>query len=74
MNDGTAHWLRQRITALAMIPLTIWFVWSSSHLFTLDRAGFQSWLNLHHHANLILFVIFSFDTVLSHEVGCSGSH
>ena len=58
MNDGTAHWLRQRITALAMIPLTIWFVWSSSHLFTLDRAGFQSWLNLHHHANLILFVIF----------------
>ena len=58
MNDGTAHWLRQRITAIAMVPLTFWFVWSSTHLFTLDRAGFQSWLNLHHNLNLILFVIF----------------
>ena len=41
-----------------MVPLTLWFVWSLSHLFTLDRAGFQSWLNLHHNTNLVLFVIF----------------
>ena len=58
MNDGTTHWLRQRITAIAMVPLTFWFVWSSSHLFTLDRAGFQSWLNLHNHLNLVLFAVF----------------
>tara|TARA_S200000501_G_C20444435_1_gene578027 strand:- start:282 stop:623 length:342 start_codon:yes stop_codon:yes gene_type:complete len=58
MNNGTTHWLRQRITAIAMVPLTFWFVWSSSYLFILDRAGFQSWLNLHNNVNLVLFVIF----------------
>ena len=58
MSDGTSHWLRQRITAIAMVPLTLWFVWSSSQLFSLDRAGFQSWLNLHYNLNLILFTLF----------------
>ncbi len=23
--DGTAHWWAQRLTALALVPLTVWF-------------------------------------------------
>ncbi len=26
--SGTGHWIAQRITAIALIPLVIWFVWS----------------------------------------------
>ena len=69
MNDGTAHWLRQRITAIAMVPLTFWFVWSSNHIFTLDRAGFQSWLNLNYNLNFFLFVIFIFSLFYHMKLG-----
>ena len=31
-HDGTGHFIWQRITALALIPLTLWFVWSILHL------------------------------------------
>ena len=71
MNDGTAHWLRQRIT-VSYDPITFG-LFGPQATFTLDRAGFQSWLNLHHHANLILFVIF-ISTLFYHMAGCSGSH
>jgi succinate dehydrogenase / fumarate reductase membrane anchor subunit len=27
-HDGTSHFLWQRITAIVLIPLTLWFVWS----------------------------------------------
>lgn len=27
-HEGTHHWLMQRLTAIALIPLTIWFVYS----------------------------------------------
>ena len=30
--SATSHWLYQRITAVFLIPLTIWFVYISSHL------------------------------------------
>ena len=26
--SGTAHWWAQRVTAIALAPLTLWFVWS----------------------------------------------
>jgi succinate dehydrogenase / fumarate reductase, membrane anchor subunit len=25
--SGTGHWWRQRLTAIALVPLTLWFVW-----------------------------------------------
>ena len=27
-HHGVSHWWLQRVTAVAMIPLTLWFVWS----------------------------------------------
>ena len=26
--DGTHHWWMQRVTGLALVPLTLWFVWT----------------------------------------------
>lgn len=36
--DGTGHWISERVTALALLPLTIWFVWFALHLSGASRA------------------------------------
>ena len=43
--DGTSHWWAQRVTAVALIPLSIWFVFSVIHLVGIDRVGLKTWLN-----------------------------
>ena len=43
--DGTAHWWAQRVTAVALIPLSLWFIYSAVTLVGIDRAGFKVWLN-----------------------------
>ena len=43
--DGTAHWWAQRVTAVALIPLSLWFIYSAVTLVGIDRAGFKIWLN-----------------------------
>ncbi len=35
-NSGVHHWWIQRLTAVALIPLTIWFVWVGPGLLTAD--------------------------------------
>jgi succinate dehydrogenase / fumarate reductase membrane anchor subunit len=29
---GSHHWWAQRLTAVALVPLTLWFIWSVLHL------------------------------------------
>jgi len=41
--DGTHHWWAQRLTALALIPLTVWFVASVAALAGADHAVFIAW-------------------------------
>ena len=43
--DGTAHWWAQRVTAVALIPLTLWFVFSLLTLPALDYATVRVWLS-----------------------------
>ncbi len=43
--DGTSHWWAQRVTAVALIPLSLWFIYSAITLVGIDRAGFKIWLN-----------------------------
>lgn len=33
---GTAHFWQQRVTAAALVPLSIWFAWSALHLVGAD--------------------------------------
>ena len=42
--DGTAHWWAQRVSAIALIPLTLWFVISLLALPALDYATVKAWL------------------------------
>jgi succinate dehydrogenase / fumarate reductase, membrane anchor subunit len=42
--DGTAHWWAQRVTAVALLPLTLWFVISLLTLPGLDFETVRTWL------------------------------
>jgi len=42
--EGVGHWWVQRLTALALIPLGLWFVASVVHLAGADHAAIKLWL------------------------------
>jgi succinate dehydrogenase / fumarate reductase, membrane anchor subunit len=42
--DGTAHWWAQRVTAVALIPLTLWFFFSLLTLPGFDYETVRTWL------------------------------
>ena len=54
--EGTSHWWAQRLTAVALLPLSFWFVWSVINLVGVDNIGFKNWLN--ENANLVLMILF----------------
>lgn len=42
--DGVRHWWLQRVTALALVPLSLWFVASVVALAGADHAAVSAWL------------------------------
>ena len=44
--DGTAHWWAQRVTAVALVPLTVWFVFSLLTLPDFDYETVRTWLSV----------------------------
>lgn len=42
--SGTEHWWYERLSALALIPLTIWFVIAVISHLGADHAAFTAWL------------------------------
>lgn len=42
--SGLHHWVVERVTAVALIPLTFWFVWSMIGLAQDDAAMLGAWL------------------------------
>lgn len=49
-HSGTHHWFAQRLTALALVPLALWFVWSVLHLTRATQAEVVGWLQSPLHA------------------------
>jgi succinate dehydrogenase / fumarate reductase, membrane anchor subunit len=43
--DGTTHWWAQRVSAVALVPLTVWFLVSLLALPSLDYATVRIWLS-----------------------------
>lgn len=55
--EGTHHWWAQRLTALALIPLTIWFAVSIVMLTGADHATAKAWLGSLWPAALLILTI-----------------
>ena len=53
--EGTGHWWAQRLTAVALVPLGIWFVFAAVSLTGADLGEFRAWLTVPY--NLILMVL-----------------
>jgi succinate dehydrogenase / fumarate reductase, membrane anchor subunit len=43
--EGVAHWWAQRVTAIALIPLSVWYVAALIALTGADRSQLAAWLH-----------------------------
>ncbi len=54
---GTSHWWAQRLSSLAMIPLTVWFVASVVAMAGADHAAMQAWIASPLVAGLLILLV-----------------
>ena len=60
-HEGVAHWYAQRVTALGLIPLSLWFVYSFATKFDLEYVAMLQWLSEPLTLTLaILFIVLMF--------------
>ncbi len=57
--EGVGHWWSQRLTAIALVPLAIWFVISVIALAGEDYATFKAWIGTPGNTALMLLTIFA---------------
>jgi succinate dehydrogenase / fumarate reductase membrane anchor subunit len=55
--EGVGHWWAQRLTAIALAPLCIWFVVSAISLIGADYAVFQAWIGQFGNALLMILTV-----------------
>lgn len=55
--SGSGHYWVQRLTAIGLVPLALWFVISVIGLAGADYAAFQSWLGNPFNATMMLLVV-----------------
>jgi succinate dehydrogenase / fumarate reductase membrane anchor subunit len=56
--EGFGHWWQQRLTAIALIPLSIWFIASVIKLAGKHYEHFQAWLSIPGNTALMLLLLF----------------
>ncbi|MCF8496177.1 MAG: succinate dehydrogenase, hydrophobic membrane anchor protein, partial [Alphaproteobacteria bacterium] len=65
---GVGHWWHERITALALIPLSLWLVLSIISMKGASHGEFTTWLA--HPFNAILMVLFILIAFYHAALGC----
>jgi succinate dehydrogenase / fumarate reductase, membrane anchor subunit len=55
--DGVHHWWLQRLTSIALVPLTIWFTVSILSLPSLDHVTVISWMAQSWNALLLIVLV-----------------
>jgi succinate dehydrogenase / fumarate reductase membrane anchor subunit len=55
--EGVTHFWHQRLTAVALVPLTIWFVISVISLAGADLAAYHAWIALPGNTTLMIILI-----------------
>jgi succinate dehydrogenase / fumarate reductase membrane anchor subunit len=63
-NEGTEHWWSQRLTAVALIPLTLWFVFALFGMDSLEHAVVVAWVAAPLNAILLILLLV---TMLHHS-------
>ena len=55
--EGVQHWWRQRVSALALVPLVLWFVIAIIGLVGADRAALIAWIKSPFPAMLLVLLL-----------------
>lgn len=55
--EGASHWWNQRLTAIALIPLALWFTFSIALMAVADYATVTAWLASPFTTGLMILVI-----------------
>jgi succinate dehydrogenase / fumarate reductase membrane anchor subunit len=63
--EGTRHWWSQRVTAIALVPLTLWFVVALLAMESFAYADIVAWIG--HPINAILLILLV-GVVLNHSL------
>ena len=54
---GAAHWFAERVSSVALVPLTLWFVYSVFSLLGAPRAAVAAWASHTVNATLLLALV-----------------
>ena len=58
MNHAVQHWRFQRLTAIILVPLCLWFIFSLATATSMDYTGASAWVKTPvHSVLLILFIL-----------------
>ena len=57
--EGVHHWWAQRLTAIALVPLSLWFVYSLVCISAADYVAVTEWLSAPLNAVLMLLFVFA---------------
>ena len=55
--EGVGHWWAQRVTAIALVPLAVWFVIAIISLIGADWVTFQGWIAQFGNALLMILTV-----------------
>ena len=65
--EGTEHWWSQRVTAVALIPLTLWFVFALVGMDSFEHAAVSVWLG--QPLNAVLMILLLLATLYHSQLG-----
>ena len=57
MSHAVQHWRFQRLTAIILVPLCLWFVFSLATATSMDFTGASAWIKTPVHSVLLLLFI-----------------
>jgi succinate dehydrogenase / fumarate reductase membrane anchor subunit len=55
--EGISHWWLQRVTAIALVPLSIWFVFAAISLIGASYGDFAAWIGTFGNALLMILTV-----------------
>ena len=55
--EGVHHFWVQRLSGIALIPLTLWFVFAVTGVIGADLATFKAWVGTHYNPLLLVLLI-----------------
>ena len=64
--SGSSHWWTQRVTAVANLPLGIWFIISILSGHTADYDAVRDWLSSYFHSTMMILMIVSVSVHFTH--------